>query len=52
MQSNLGKGDKKWVKFDQKEVINEHNFGYNEKMKGYTNWSSDIPKLSDILISI
>ena len=28
--------------------IYEHKFGYNAKMEGYTNISSDIPELSEI----
>ena len=47
--------DKKGVRFKMiavrpKGCINELNFGYNTKMEGCTNSSSDIPKLGDILL--
>ena len=30
--------------------IHELDFGYNSKMEGYTNLTSDIPKLSEIAL--
>jgi len=33
---------------DTKGYLNELNFGYTAKMEGYTNSSSDIPKLYKI----
>ena len=35
-------------KFQLKGGISEFNFGYNAKMEGYTNSSSDITKLGEI----
>ncbi len=37
-------------KFQLKGGICELNFGYNAKMEGYTNSSSDIPKLYEIAL--
>jgi len=49
--------DKKGVRFKMIEVrpkgcINELNFGYNTKMEGCTNSSSNIPKLGEMLLGV
>nr|QNO54004.1 hypothetical protein OHMBFCMF_00023 [Methanosarcinales archaeon ANME-1 ERB6] len=47
----LGKSGRfKMIEVQPKGCTNELNFGYNTKMEGYTNSSSDIPKLAEILL--